>query len=226
MMRSFVAQEMHCNLAPTAAPTRSVVRPTKAPRVSTHWTAGKSLAAFGNRRVQQFDRQRKRFSCSANSAQADEQQLTSSQRSGSWNSKIGAVYQDLLPGPLLFLPSLLQPASTLISLEGAEHGHEWVHWLLSLLPVTQVSCAVGTNMPCHAATSCARVRVSLLVEFALSQQRMAGTGGHAIPCPERCGGVVPTASEFSEWRSGHSSLFVWYLLFLCAHASYGCCAGH
>ena len=82
---------------------------------------------------------RARFACLASSAQADEQPILSGQRSPtSWNSKIGAVYQDLLPGPLLFLPSLLQPASTIISLEGAEHGHEWVHWVLSLLPVTQV----------------------------------------------------------------------------------------
>lgn len=82
---------------------------------------------------------RQRFACLASSAQADEQPILSGQRSpSSWNSKIGAVYQDLLPGPLLFLPSLLQPASTIISLEGAEHGHEWVHWVLSLLPVTQV----------------------------------------------------------------------------------------
>ena len=76
--------------------------------------------------------------CRASSARADEPQLVR-QRSQPWNSKLGAVYQNLLPGPLLFLPSLLQPVSTIISLEGAAHGHEWVHWLLSLLPVPQVT---------------------------------------------------------------------------------------
>ena len=76
--------------------------------------------------------------CRASSARADEPQLVR-QRSQPWNYKLGAVYQNLLPGPLLFLPSLLQPVSTIISLEGAAHGHEWVHWLLSLLPVPQVT---------------------------------------------------------------------------------------
>lgn len=76
--------------------------------------------------------------CQASSARADDRQLIR-QRSQPWNYKLGAVYQHLLPGPLLFLPSLLQPFSTVISLEGALHGHEWVHWLLSLLPVPQVS---------------------------------------------------------------------------------------
>lgn len=71
------------------------------------------------------------------SARADESSLVRHTRP-SWNYKLGAVYQHLLPGPLLFLPSLLQPVSTVISLEGALHGHEWVHWLLSLLPVPQV----------------------------------------------------------------------------------------
>ncbi|DBB09903.1 TPA: hypothetical protein ACH3X3_001510 [Trebouxia sp. C0006] len=75
--------------------------------------------------------------CRASSARADDHQLVR-QRSQPWNYKLGAVYQNLLPGPLLFLPSLLQPVSTIISLEGAAHGHEWVHWLLSLLPVPQV----------------------------------------------------------------------------------------
>lgn len=75
--------------------------------------------------------------CQASSARADDRQLIR-QRSQPWNYKLGAVYQHLLPGPLLFLPSLLQPFSTVISLEGALHGHEWVHWLLSLLPVPQV----------------------------------------------------------------------------------------
>ena len=73
----------------------------------------------------------------ASSAQADEPSLVRQARPA-WNYKLGAVYQHLLPGPLLFLPSLLQPVSTIISLEGALHGHEWVHWLLSLLPVPQV----------------------------------------------------------------------------------------
>ena len=73
----------------------------------------------------------------ASSAQADEPSLVRQARP-SWNYKLGAVYQHLLPGPLLFLPSLLQPVSTIISLEGALHGHEWLHWLLSLLPVPQV----------------------------------------------------------------------------------------
>lgn len=76
--------------------------------------------------------------CRASSTRADEPQLVR-QRSQPWNYKLGAVYQNLLPGPLLFLPSLLQPVSTIISLEGAAHGHEWVHWLLSLLPVPQVT---------------------------------------------------------------------------------------
>ncbi len=76
--------------------------------------------------------------CRASSARADDHQLVR-QRSQPWNYKLGAVYQNLLPGPLLFLPSLLQPVSTIISLEGAAHGHEWVHWLLSLLPVPQVT---------------------------------------------------------------------------------------
>ena len=71
------------------------------------------------------------------SARADEPSLVRQTRP-SWNYKLGAVYQHLLPGPLLFLPSLLQPVSTIISLEGALHGHEWVHWLISLLPVPQV----------------------------------------------------------------------------------------
>ena len=71
------------------------------------------------------------------SARADESSLVRQTRP-SWNYKLGAVYQHLLPGPLLFLPSLLQPVSTIISLEGALHGHEWVHWLISLLPVPQV----------------------------------------------------------------------------------------
>ena len=73
----------------------------------------------------------------ASSARADEPSLVRQTRP-SWNYKLGAVYQHLLPGPLLFLPSLLQPVSTIISLEGALHGHEGVHWLLSLLPVPQV----------------------------------------------------------------------------------------
>lgn len=76
--------------------------------------------------------------CRASSARADEPHLIR-QRPQPWNYKLGAVYQHLLPGPLLFLPSLLQPISTIISLEGAAHGHEWVHWLLSLLPVPQVN---------------------------------------------------------------------------------------
>lgn len=71
------------------------------------------------------------------SARADESTIVRQTRP-SWNYKLGAVYQHLLPGPLLFLPSLLQPVSTIISLEGALHGHEWVHWLISLLPVPQV----------------------------------------------------------------------------------------
>lgn len=96
-------------------------------------------------------RDRKRLECSAHSAQADE---LSSRRSRSWNSKIGAIYQDLLPGPLLFLPSLLQPASTLISLEGAEHGHEWVHWVLSLLPVTQVCLSTALVQPVCCSCCC------------------------------------------------------------------------
>ena len=73
----------------------------------------------------------------ASSARAEEPSLVRQTRP-SWNYKLGAVYQHLLPGPLLFLPSLLQPVSTIISLEGALHGHEWLHWLLSLLPVPQV----------------------------------------------------------------------------------------
>ncbi len=80
----------------------------------------------------------KGMTCCASSARANEPQLVG-QRSQPWNYKLGAVYQHLLPGPLLFLPSLLQPVSTIISLEGAAHGHEWVHWLLSLLPVPQVN---------------------------------------------------------------------------------------
>ena len=77
------------------------------------------------------------FVCRASSTQVDKAQLLA-QRSQPWNRKLGAVYQHLLPGPLLFLPSLLQPVSTLISVEGAKHGHEWVHWLLAVLPVRQV----------------------------------------------------------------------------------------
>lgn len=78
----------------------------------------------------------------ASSARADEPSLVRQSRP-SWNYKLGAVYQHFLPGPLLFLPSLLQPISTIISLEGALHGHEWVHWLLSLLPVPQVQPRVA-----------------------------------------------------------------------------------
>ena len=76
------------------------------------------------------------------SARADEPNLVRQTRP-SWNYKLGAVYQHLLPGPLLFLPSLLQPVSTVISLEGALHGHQWVHWLISLLPVPQVQAQVA-----------------------------------------------------------------------------------
>ena len=74
--------------------------------------------------------------CRAHSARVDDAHLV--RRPQPWNYKLGTVYQHLLPGPLLFLPSLLQPLSTIISLEGAQHGHDWVHWLLSLLPVPQV----------------------------------------------------------------------------------------
>lgn len=84
-----------------------------------------------------FIRSKRGLPVLCSSARADERSLVRHTRP-SWNYKLGAVYQHLLPGPLLFLPSLLQPVSTIISLEGALHGHEWVHWLLSLLPVPQV----------------------------------------------------------------------------------------
>ena len=121
------------------SPVNSSAKSAKSiPRPSTQRLLSNVKPVSRRPHLQQICRSRERFACSAGSAQADDQPMLQTQGSRSWNSKIGAVYQDLLPGPLLFLPSLLQPASTLISLEGAEHGHEWVHCVLSLLPVTQV----------------------------------------------------------------------------------------
>lgn len=91
-------------------------------------------------------RNKRSLPVTASSARADEPSLVRQTRP-SWNYKLGAVYQHLLPGPLLFLPSLLQPVSTIISLEGALHGHQWVHWLISLLPVPQVHSSCIFSWP-------------------------------------------------------------------------------
>jgi len=120
--------------------------------------------------------------CRASSARADEPQLVR-QRSQPWNYKLGAVYQNLLPGPLLFLPSLLQPVSTIISLEGAAHGHEWVHWLLSLLPVPQVTLTFNLAQTelCTSRSSC------------MADSQLLHSGGDAVPCSWLGGCIIPAA---------------------------------
>lgn len=140
--RGFSIFAMRCSTASTFSPMRRVCQTAAVPvpfvsrHLSTRLTAGsarQNCSVTGRSR----SRNERSLPVVASSARANEPSLVRQTRP-SWNYKLGAVYQHLLPGPLLFLPSLLQPISTIISIEGALHGHEWVHWLLSLLPVPQV----------------------------------------------------------------------------------------
>lgn len=141
----------------------------------------------------------------ASSARADEPSLVRQSRP-SWNYKLGAVYQHFLPGPLLFLPSLLQPISTIISLEGALHGHEWVHWLLSLLPVPQVQAQVAylcllTFISHYSMTSVQRIRKTPMLGFS----RMPGATSGIKVVFGHCRQPLKSENNVHRWSCSFQS---------------------